>query len=120
MNYPRAGAIAIVLATGIIVSISAVMSAAAQSQQTVVVQRGSEVETISYKPGSAASSKGVVVVSGKPANRRSASKEPLTLLGGDKIWFVDRENDRLETCRLWKTSYTDGWFIRCWSRRLPY
>ncbi len=121
VNYSRARPIAIALAIGVVASIPAAKSSAAQSRQDLVILRGAEVETISFKQGRAAPSKGVVVFRGKPAKPRPAPpKDTPTLVAGDKLWFVDREKNRIGACRLWETEYVESWVIRCWSRPLPY
>ena len=43
----------------------------------------------------------------------------IEMVGGKRLWFVDKTGDRLMACELRKTTQVSGRVIRCRSRELP-
>lgn len=81
--------------------------------------RGLEMETVSLPEGTS-----VTIVRGRPSVPDSLEKAaPLTVsraepwvVGGDRLWIVDPEKNRIRVCYLHRTSYVGKSIIRCLSR----
>lgn len=98
----------------------------ASNAPPVRVYRGSVGETVSFDPGPAAGSRGVVVFRGttepdEPAAVEASAAEPQAQLwasSGRDLWFYDPEGETLRACRLFKASRVGRYRIRCFERRL--
>lgn len=58
-------------------------------------------------------------VAAAPVVEPAAGPDGSQLVGGERVWFVDRDNRRLTGCRLVNTVQVGGQAIWCTERRLP-
>lgn len=75
-----------------------------------------------YRGGAADTASGVTVHRGsavRPAYLAQAPAAPVDTVGGRSIWFVDRAEDELTSCRAINTFNVGQRRIRCTRGRLP-
>ena len=126
MRYPAVAFAAAALIAGAV----ATSPTAAISEDAVLVFRGAAVEAVNLGAAALGASSGVDVVRGNPVQppkppppypfRIAKALSPeIEILGGDRVWFVDRLGDRLTACNLRNTTQVGRRAIRCRTRRIP-